>query len=113
MPDPDKDIEARKLAEAHYEIEEGITGIFRLVCAGDAEARPNEPIKLLEVNQHTIASGVMPLQFAPQPASGFHFPSVIVEVTPEEFRLIQTRQLALPNDWAVGTELPRPAGVIQ
>lgn len=108
---PDKDDEARKLAEAHYEIEEGITGIFRLVGTGDAEASSSEPIKLLEVNQHTIASGVMPLQFAPQPAHGFHFSSVIVEVTPEEFGLIQRHQLALPHDWKVGAEFPRPTSV--
>ncbi|MCX7407565.1 MAG: hypothetical protein NTZ32_05715 [Planctomycetales bacterium] len=108
---PDKDDEARKLAEAHYGIEEGITGIFRLVGTGDAEANSSEPIKLLEVNQHTIASGVMPLQFAPQPAYGFHFSSVIVEVTPEEFGLIQRHQLALPHDWEVGAEFPRPTSV--
>lgn len=110
---PNKETEALKLAEAHYEMEEGITHIYQLLSDVNTEARPNEPIKLLEVNQNTIPSGVMPLQFAPQPSFGFHFPSVIVEVTPEEFQLIQSRQLALPNGWAVGTELPRPAGVIQ
>ena len=109
---PDKELEASKLAEAHYQIEDGITHIFRLFGAGNMEMRPNEPIKLLEVNRNTIPSGVMPLQFGPQPSSGFHFPSVIVEVTPEEFDLIQTRQLPLPNGWIVGTELPRPAGVV-
>ena len=109
---PDKELEARRLADAHYQIEDGITHIFRLYSAGHVETRPNEPIKLLEVNRNTIPSGVMPLQFGPQPSSGFHFPSVIVEVTPEEFDMIQAHQLPLPNGWTVGTELPRPAGVI-
>lgn len=110
---PNKEVEALKLAEAHYEMEEGITHIYRLLSDLNVETRPNEPIKLLEVNQNTIPSGVMPLQFGPQPSYGFNFPLVIVEVTPEEFGQIQTRQLALPNGWTVGTELPRPAGVIQ
>jgi hypothetical protein len=51
----------------------------------------------------------MPLQFGPSPASGLHYPSIIVEVTPEEFERIQTQQLELPEGWIVGERLPRPA----
>ena len=102
--------EARKLAEAHYRVEAGITRIFRIAGTPETESRPSEPIKLLEVSQSTIPSGVMPLQFGPAPASGIHYPSVIVEVTPEEFQRIQTQELALPEGWTVGELLPRPAG---
>ena len=106
-----KNEEARQLAEAHYRVEPGITQIFRITGAADVESRPNEPIKLLEVNEFTSPSGIMPLQFGPAPASGFHFPSVIVEVTPAEFEKIQRHELSLPNGWSVGDPVPRPAGV--
>lgn len=106
---PNKDEEARLLAEAHYRVEVGIRTIFRIIRAADVEARPNEPIKLLEVNEFTTPSGIMPLQFGPAPASGIHFPSVIVEVTPEEFEKIQSHEMPLPNGWSVGDPLPRPA----
>lgn len=105
---PNKDEEARQLAEAHYQVEPGITHIFRVTGSADAELRANEPIKLLEVNQDTIPSGIMPLQFGPAPAQGFHFPSVIIEVTPEEFAKIQAQELKLPDGWSVGDFLPRP-----
>ena len=102
-----KDEEARQLAETHYQLEAGITKIFRILSA-EAESRPNEPIKLLEVNQFTVPSGVMPLQFASSPNHGIHYPSVIIEVTPEEFERIQKRELALPKNWTLGDLLPQP-----
>jgi hypothetical protein len=108
---PNKDDEARLLAEAHYRMEAGIKTIFRINGAAEVEARPNEPIKLLEVNEFTSPSGIMPLQFRAAPASGIHFPSVIVEVTPNEFEKIQNHEMPLPNGWSVGKPLPRPADV--
>ena len=106
---PDKAEEARKLAEAHYRVEAGITRIFRIAGTAETESRPDEPIKLLEVSQSTIPCGVLPLQFGPAPASGIHYPSVIVEVTPEEFDRIQTQTLALPEGWTIGELFLRPA----
>ena len=106
---PDKDEQARKLAEAHYRVEVGITRIFRIAGTAETESRPDEPIKLLEVSQSTIPCGVLPLQFGPAPASGIHYPSVIVEVTPEEFDRIQTQTLALPEGWTIGELFLRPA----
>jgi hypothetical protein len=97
-----------KLANAHYASEPGITHVYSIWARPEHEARPNEPIKLLEVNQHTVASGILPLGFGPAPASGYPFPSVIVEVTPEEFRQILSKQLHLPNDWQLGDLIPPP-----
>jgi hypothetical protein len=105
---PDKEAEIRRLAEVHYQVEEGITHIFRITGSGDAELRPNEPIKLLEVNQNTIPSGIMPLQFDPVPADGIHFPAIIVEVTPDEYLRIRSSELVLPCGWTIGDLLPRP-----
>jgi hypothetical protein len=105
----DKDEDARILAESHYKIEPEITQIFRI--AGESETLPVDPIKLLEVNQSSIPSGIMPLCFDAVPASGIHFPSIIIEVTPEEFEKIQTRDLPLPNGWTIGSPIPRPSSV--
>ncbi|MCI0378944.1 MAG: hypothetical protein L0215_15155 [Gemmataceae bacterium] len=98
----------RKLADAHYRVEQGITHIFRITGAADAESRPEEPIKLLEVNRHTIPTGIMPLHFGPAPAHGIHYPSIIIEVTPAEFQRIKRRELPLPNGWTLGDLLPKP-----
>lgn len=70
---------------------------------------PPEPIVLLEVNENTIPSGVLPIQFPAVPSLGFNFPSVIIEVTPEEFDRIQSRELQLPGGLILGDSIPRQA----
>lgn len=107
---PNKTDVARRLAKAHYQVEAGITQIFRIVGRPEAELRPEEPIKLLEVNQFSIPSGVMPLYFDAAPARGIHFPSVIVEVTPEEFTKIRSQELKLPEGWTLGELFPKSDG---
>jgi hypothetical protein len=106
-----KDEEAELLAQKHYEAETGLTQIFRITAAAEIEVRPTEPIKLLEVNQNTVPSGIMPIQFGPSPAAGLHYASVILEVTLDEYRQIQSEQLRLPHGWRVGEPIPRLATV--
>ncbi len=108
---PTKDEEAVSLAQMHYEVETGLSQIFRITATPEAEVRPTEPIKLLEVNENTIPSGIMPIQFGPSPASGLHYSSVVLEVTPDEYRKIQTEELRLPHGWKVGQPIPRLAAV--
>lgn len=86
---PTKDEEAVELARAHYQIEPGMTQVFRITGSAEVEYRPYEPIKLLEVNENTVPSGILPIQFGPSPASGLNDPTVIVEVTPDEFQKIR------------------------
>jgi hypothetical protein len=105
----DKAQVARELAKKHYQAEAGLQSVFRLTGSAEVEVRPVEPIKLLEVNTNTVASGVLPVQFGPAPASGIPYPSIIVEVSPEEFEKIKTQELKLPKGWQVGEEMPRPA----
>lgn len=98
-----------ELAKRHYEIEPGLTQIFRITdTAEDAQIIHAHPIKLLEVNANTVESGVMPLHFGPAPARGIPFSSVIIEVTPNEFEKIRSHELKLPDGWEIGEELPRP-----
>ncbi len=105
---PTRDEEAVELARKHYQIETGLKSIFRLTSSADVEFRPNEPIKLLEVNENTVPSGIMPIQFGPSPASGWHHSSIIVEVTPDEFLKIQNQQLELPHGWKIGDPISKP-----
>jgi hypothetical protein len=103
-----KDEEARKLAEIHYQIEPEMQQIFRLTSGLGRETLPEEPIKLLEVSDSTIPTGIMPLWFGPLPERGIHFRVVIIEITPEEFNKLQKQELQLPNGWAIGDLLPKP-----
>jgi len=64
-------------------------------------------VKLRRMNENTVASGIMPIQFGPSPASGLHYPSVIVEVTPDEFQKIENDEPRLPHGWTVGDQIPK------
>ena len=63
-----------------------MTQIFRITDRAEAEVVRAQPIKLLEVNQNTVESGIMPLHFGPAPASGTPLSSIIIEVTPQRAR---------------------------
>jgi hypothetical protein len=104
----DKSEAASKLAEAHYRLEPGIRQIFRVGSTPDIEALATEPIKLLEVNENTIPAGILPLGFDAQPADGIHFPSIVIEVTPDELADIRSGRLTLPRGWQICEPLPRP-----
>ncbi len=106
---PDKDAVAATLARRHYQVEAGVTHIFRVTGKANAEERPGEPIKLLEVNENTVPAGILPLGFDPVPAQGILYPAVIIEVTPDEYEKIKARKLKLPNGWKVRGLIPRPA----
>ena len=101
---------AKELARMHFQIEPGLTRVFRCSGSADIEFRRNEPIKLLEVNVGTVASGIMPLRFGPLPASGINYPSVIIEVTPDEFERIESKKEKLPEGWQIRDDLPKPNG---
>jgi hypothetical protein len=108
------DDEARNLAQRHYQVEVGLRDIIRLEQKADVEVIRTqehvEKIGLLEVNENTVPSGIMPIEFAPAPAAGIHYPAVIIEVTPDEFELIKSSELALPSGWVLGEAIPRPNG---
>ena len=103
-----KDDEARRLAEVHYEVEPGMTHIFRIIGIDEAEVCPEEPIKLLEVNENTVPVGIMPLGFAPVPEHGIHHQSIIVEISPDEYEKIRSNELDLPRGWTIGNLYPKP-----
>ncbi len=106
-----KDREAAELARKHYEIEDGLTHIFRLLASPEAEEDPKEPVKLLEVHENTVAAGIMPVWFGPSKASGRQFSVVILEITPEEYQQVLDDVLKLPNGWQIGPLIPPPVEV--
>lgn len=102
-----KEDSARILAQKHYETDCGLKAVMWYTGASESEDNTREPIKLLEVNSATVSSGVMPLHFAALPSMGIPYASVIVQVTPDEFKLIESKELALPKNWLVRKELPK------
>ena len=107
-----RDEAARKLAEAHFEIEEGISQIFRIRQSAGVATLPSEPIRLLEVNANTVPSGIMPIGFGPALSIGVPYSSVILEVTPEEFDRINAHELSLPPGWEIGPEILKPVATV-
>jgi hypothetical protein len=84
------------LVEHHFQIEDGLERV--VVIHGPGFADPREPIKLLEVNANTIATGsVEPFSFSP--TSDVPFVTEIAEITPEEYTKLQKRELAMPEGW--------------
>jgi hypothetical protein len=104
-----QDESAKTLADKHYQLEAGLTRVIRCSGSADILEQAKEPIKLLEVNENTVPTGVMALGFDAVPDAGIRFPSVIIEVTPEEFEKIQTKELKLPKGWEIQRgEVPNP-----
>jgi hypothetical protein len=101
------DTSASELAQKHFQVEPGLTRVVQF--SATVTLAPAEPIKLLEVNTNSPSVGVMPLGFGPAPGAGIMFPSVIIEVTPEEFDKIEKKELHLPKGWEYKRrEIPRP-----
>ena len=103
----DKDEVAKRLAHTDFDLEPGITRIFKLRDKSELEDLSSTPIKLLEINIDTPPSGIMPLYFGPVPSSGIPYPSVIVEVTPDESDRTKAQELKPPYGWTIGEEYPK------
>lgn len=99
----DKNDTAQLLADAHFQIDEAITRIFRVIEPDEADAQ--RPVKLLEVNPMTPETGIMPVGLPADPSRGVPFPTVIVEVSSGEFERLVTGELRLPRGWTLGPEL--------
>ncbi|HKY41318.1 MAG TPA: hypothetical protein VJN18_35540 [Polyangiaceae bacterium] len=93
-----KDETVRELAAWHFGVEPELTQVIRIV--GENENEPDEPIKLLEINAATVSTGsVEPFAFAP--SASVPFPTLIAEVSPEEFEKISRQELRLPDGWSL------------
>lgn len=103
-----KRLAAERIAKRDYEAIQSIEYICRLI--GDDEGRPNEPIKMLEVDSETIPSGMQPLCFGHCQEEGINYPPcIIISVTPEEFDHIEDGSMILPNGWRREQSYSRPS----
>ena len=93
---------ANTLARKHSWFDEDLVHVYR-IAKPDGEDGPDEPIKLLEVNVSTVPVGIVPIYFGPSAENPF--PTIIVEITPDEYQQLQSRKLSLPDDWQVGEVL--------
>jgi hypothetical protein len=98
----DKDKVAHLLAEAHRNVEPTIVRIVRVTASDETES--NEPVKLLEVNPATSPSGILPIAFSSDPPT-VPYPSIVIEVTQDEFDQIDSGALPLPKGWRLGETL--------
>lgn len=105
-----KDDATRELVEWHFRVEPELQQVLRIV--GENEEAADEPIKLLEVNAATVATGsVEPFAFAASKSTPF--PTVIAEITPDEFDRVRRAEIKLPEGWSLANvqrfERPRAA----
>lgn len=106
---PSKDKVADELAQSHYDVDSGVELIVRLLAEDTAENQDTEPIKLLEINQLTVPAGVQPVYFGTHAASGMVYPSVVVEITPDEYNANTLEELSERFGWSPGPEIRRRA----
>ena len=100
---PTKDQTAQLLADAHFQLDEGITRIFRIVEPDESNDR--RPVKLLDVSPMTTEVGISPVGLNADPARGVFHSSVVIEITPGEFDRLQRGELSLPHGWRIDDEL--------
>jgi hypothetical protein len=93
---PSKKEAADSLIDWHFHMEPELVEVYRFVS--DNEDAPEEPIKLLEVNAATFASGsVDPFSFAPSTETPYR--TVVAEITPEELERVRRNEIRLPSGW--------------
>lgn len=106
----DKDQATRDLVEHHFAIQPELNVVYRIV--NDNEASPDEPIKLLEVNAATLATGSVEV-FGFGPSRDLPFSVQIAEVTPSELERFRGSPQSLPRGWDLSRaeifERPRAA----
>ncbi len=103
----DKDDVATELIEHHFAVEPELSIVYRVL--GPREDASDEPIKLLEVNAGTPASGSVEV-FGFAPTQEVPFPVQIAEITPEEVEQLRREPALLPTGWSLAgaREFKRP-----
>ncbi len=61
-------------------------------------------IRLVEVSTEAPTTGeILPFAFGAEPANGIDFPSIVILLSPEEWREVQAGLLRLPDGWDLNT----------
>ncbi len=95
---------AESMAKGHFQVEPNLKHVHLIVPMDDQD--PNDPIRLLEVVEGTLATGIQPIGFTADPAHGIEYPSIIVEISPAEYESVLNGKVCFANrEWTVGREL--------
>lgn len=99
---------ARTLIDWHFEVEPELREVY-LIAPDDASS-PDEPIRLLEVNNATFPTGTIEA-FVFSPTDEIPFMTAIAEITPEELEFFVRNPEALPEGWNINRaeRFSRPA----
>jgi hypothetical protein len=93
---------AKYLADAHRQEDPATTKVF--LAADPVEVR------LVEVSESVAGSGeVLPFGFAPRPDQGVPYASVVVLLSPDEWKRVERGELALPPGWGTPATLKKIA----
>lgn len=93
----DKTTVAEELIRWHFEVEPALVRVLRVL--GPNEDDPDEPIKLIEVNTATLATGHFEA-YGFAPTRDVPFRTLIAEVTPDELARWRAES-SLPKGWDV------------
>lgn len=89
---------ALQLARTHAGLENTISAVGYITSG--SENNPQEPIKLLEINSATSASGFFPVTFGPSDTIPFN--RTLVELTPKEAKDLENGKLeGWPDNWKI------------
>ena len=91
---------ASELARDHKAQDLATTAIYRSVA--------KDEIRLVEVTGSVgTTNDVLPFRFAARPDEGLPYPSVIVLLSPDEWRSVTAGKLKLPSGWGAPEELKK------
>lgn len=83
-----------QLVQSHFEIEPSIDEI---VWFRDGE---EQEIRLIEINRDTLPTGSIEV-FSFAPTQNVPFPVRIADITPQEWKQVQTGNITLPLRWTL------------
>lgn len=106
-----KEEQARQLAQMHYNMDSGLKHVFKITGSTDVELKPDEPIKLLEVNQDSFPSGILPLHnSARHPPRGCIFLTSSSRSLQKDLRRSSKILSSFPTDGKSGRKSLDPSG---
>jgi hypothetical protein len=94
----EKDDAAHRLIAWHFEVEPELREVYRILS--EDEDAQGEPIKLLEVNEATVATGGFEA-FGFRPTKDIPYLTLIAEITPAELEVLRGKPDALPKGWSL------------
>ena len=92
----DKDKVADELIDWHFRVEQGTLIVYRFLSPD--EDSPDEPIKLIEVNEETPETGRLDA-FMFGPTDDTPCSTVVAMVTANEMKQIRAGKIKLPDGW--------------